>query len=155
MIDGVRTKDLKAITDERGWLMEIFRSDDEAFKEFGQVYVTTAYPGVVKAWHLHREQTDNFTCIRGKMKVVLYDAREGSKTFGEVNEFTVDKENPILITVPPGVYHGFKAMEEEMAYFLNVPDKRYNYDKPDEFRLPPDTDEIPYKWVLTPGKTHG
>ena len=77
MIKGVKIKELRVIPDERGWLMEILRCDDELFKKFGQVYVTTAYPGVVKAWHLHKKQTDNFTCIHGSMKVVLYDDREG------------------------------------------------------------------------------
>ena len=76
MIDGVETKKLRVIPDERGWLMEILRNDDEIYHEFGQVYITTAYPEVVKAWHMHKKQTDNFTCIHGMMKVALYDARE-------------------------------------------------------------------------------
>ena len=155
MIHGVKTKDLKVISDERGWLMEILRSDDKLFEKFGQVYLTTAFPGVVKAWHMHKIQTDNFTCIHGKMKVVIYDAREESTTNGEVNEFTISNENPLLITVPPFVYHGFKALDNETAYFLSIPTEPYNYKKPDEFRLPPDTDKIPYKWALTPGKKHG
>lgn len=155
MIKGVKTKKLKVISDERGWLMEILRNDDEIFRRFGQVYITTAYAGVVKAWHYHKKQTDNFTCIRGTMKVVLYDAREDSPTYREVNEFLIGKENPMLISIPPGVYHGFKAMGEETAYFLSVPTLPYNYEKPDEYRLPPDTRDVPYRWVLTPGRKHG
>jgi len=155
MIQGVFIKKLKVIKDERGWLMEILRCDDEVFEKFGQVYITTAYSGVVKAWHLHKKQTDNFTCIYGKMKVVLYDARENSPTKGEVMEFIIDENNRILITVPPGVYHGFKSEGNETAYFLSIPNLPYNYKEPDEFRLPPDTEEIPYKWVLTPRKVHG
>ena len=58
--------------------MEILRNDDDLFEFFGQVYVTIAYPGVVKAWHMHKKQTDNFTCINGSMKVVLYDGRKQS-----------------------------------------------------------------------------
>ena len=87
MIEGVKTKKLNVIADERGWLMEILRCDDDIFEKFGQVYITTAYPDVVKAWHLHKIQTDNLTCIRGMMKVVLYDGRENSKTYKEINEF--------------------------------------------------------------------
>ena len=155
MIEGVKIKKLKVVPDERGWLMEILRCDDEIFKKFGQVYLTTAYPGVVKAWHLHKIQTDNFTCIHGTMKVVLYDAREDSPTHGEVNEFFVGDKNPMLISVPPFVYHGFKAVGTETAYFLSVPTEQYNYETPDEYRLPPDTEEIPYDWVLDPGKKHG
>jgi dTDP-4-dehydrorhamnose 3,5-epimerase len=155
MIEGVKTKNLKVVPDERGWLMEILRNDDEVFKNFGQVYLTTAYPDVVKAWHYHKKQTDNFTCIKGMMKVALYDDRAGSRTFGEINEFFVGDNNPMLISVPPLVYHGFKAIGIETAYFLSVPTLAYNYKEPDEFRLPADTDKIPYDWLLTPGKRHG
>lgn len=155
MIKGVKTKKLRVIPDERGRLMEILRADDEIFEKFGQVYLTTAYPGVVKAWHYHKKQTDNFTCIRGMMKVALYDAREESSTYKEINEFFVGEKNPILISVPPGVYHGFKAIGTETAYFLSIPSLPYNYEEPDEYRLPPDTKEIPYDWILTPGKRHG
>jgi len=155
MIDGVKTKNLRVIPDERGWLMEILRNDDDIYQEFGQVYITTAYPEVVKAWHMHKKQTDNFTCIHGMMKVALYDAREDSPTYKELNEFFVGEKNPMLISVPPYVYHGFKAVGCETAYFISVPTLPYNYDEPDEFRLPADTDEIPYDWLLTPGKSHG
>ncbi len=155
MIDGIKIKELRVIPDERGWLMEILRNDDEIFKEFGQVYITTAYPEVVKAWHMHKKQTDNFTCIHGMMKVALYDPREDSPTNGEINEFFVGEKNPILISVPPYVYHGFKGIGTGTAYFLSVPTLPYNYNEPDEYRLPADTDEIPYDWLLTPGKSHG
>jgi len=155
MIEGVKTKELRVIPDERGWLMEILRSDDELFEKFGQVYITTAYPNVVKAWHYHKKQTDNFTCIKGMMNVALYDAREDSPTYRAINEFCVGEKNPVLISVPPRVYHGFKAIGTETAYFLSIPTLPYNYEEPDEYRLPPDTKKIPYDWVLTPGKKHG
>src|SRR3990170_5785700 len=100
MIDGVKIKKLKVIPDERGRLMEMLRSDDDLFIKFGQVYMTTAYPGVVKAWHFHKKQTDHFVCVRGMMKVVLYDSREGSPTRGEVNEFFMGDHNPILVQIP-------------------------------------------------------
>ena len=88
--------------------MEILRCDEEIFKGFGQVYLTTVYPGVVKAWHYHKKQVDNFTCVKGMIKVVLYDAREDSPTYKEINEFFIGEKNPLLISVPPLVYHGFK-----------------------------------------------
>lgn len=154
MIEGVKTKRLKVVPDERGWLMEILRRDDDLYQDFGQVYVTTAYPGVVKAWHMHKKQTDNFTCVRGMMKVALYDAREDSSTYGEINEFFVGDKNPMLLSVPPLVYHGFKAIGTDTAYFLSIPTLPYNYQEPDEYRLPPDTPDIPYDWILS-GRKHG
>jgi len=154
-IDGVVVKTLRVIPDERGWLMEILRCDDPIFTKFGQVYITTAYPGVVKGWHYHKKQTDNFTCIHGMMKVALYDARPESKTYKQVMELFVGEKNPVLIHVPPGVYHVFKGIGTETAYFLSVPTLPYNYNEPDEYRLAPDSPEIPYDWGLTPGLKHG
>ena len=146
MIDGVKTKKLKVIPDERGRVMEMLRSDDEFFTKFGQAYITTAYPGVVKGWHFHRVQTDNFTCIAGMMKLVLYDSREKSPTKGEVNEFFLGVHNPQLVVIPPGVMHGFKCISEVEAMVVNCPTEVYNYDEPDEFRVDAHSKEIPYDW---------
>jgi dTDP-4-dehydrorhamnose 3,5-epimerase len=146
MIEGVKTKKLRVIPDERGRLMEILRSDWEVFEKFGQVYITTAYPGVVKAWHYHKIQSDNFAVISGMARVALYDGREGSPTKGEVAEFFIGEHNPLLIHIPPGVYHGFKAVGEAEAIVLNSPTELYNYDSPDEYRLDPYDNDIPYDW---------
>jgi dTDP-4-dehydrorhamnose 3,5-epimerase len=154
-IKGVKLKKLSLIPDERGWLMEILRCDDDLFEKFGQVYLTTAYPNVVKAWHYHKKQTDNFTCVHGMMKVVLYDARPDSPTHGNLMELFVGEKNPLLVHVPPGVYHGFKAVGKKTAFFISIPTLAYNYQEPDEYRLPPDTKEIPYDWGLAPGLKHG
>lgn len=155
VIEGVKIKRLEHIPDERGWLMEILRCDDGIFKNFGQVYITATYPEVVKAWHLHKKQTDNICCIKGVVKVVLYDAREKSPTKKEINEFLIGERNHCLIVIPPGVYHGWKCISQDEAIVINISTEPYNKKTPDEYRLPPDTKEIPYEWVLTPGKKHG
>ena len=151
LIDGVKLKKLKVIPDERGRLMEVLRNDDEFFNKFGQIYVTTAYPGVVKAWHYHKVQTDNFCCVQGMMKVVLYDNRENSPTKGKINEFFVGIHNPILIQIPPLVYHGFKCISEQEAIIINCPTEVYNYEEPDEYRLPAHENDIPYDWIRKDG----
>ncbi len=151
MIDGVKLKNLKVIPDERGRLMEILRGDDDVFERFGQVYMTTTYPGVIKAWHLHKLQTDNIVVVKGMLKLALYDDREGSPTRGEVNEFFIGEHNPVLIQVPTDVYHGWKCMSETEAIAINVPTQPYDYRKPDEHRLPYDSEVIPYDW----GVKHG
>jgi len=151
MIHGVKIKDLRVLPDERGRLMEILRSDDELFTKFGQVYLTTAYPGVTKAWHYHKIQTDNFVVVKGMMKLVLYDSREDSPTHGEVNEFFLGEHNPKLLQIPPYVYHGFKCISEQEAMVINIPTELYNYKKPDEYRLDPHTVEIPYDWARKDG----
>lgn len=146
MIRDVCVKELRVIPDERGRLMEMLRSDDPLFRGFGQVYLTTAYPGVVKAWHYHKKQWDHFVCVRGMMKVVLYDSREGSPTRGEVNEFFLGDHRPILVQIPPLVYHGFKCISDYEAIIINTPTEVYNYKEPDEFRVDPHHNDIPYHW---------
>ena len=151
MIEGVKIKRLKVIPDERGRLMEMLRADDEIFVRFGQVYMTTAYPGAVKAWHYHKKQFDHFVVVRGMMKVVLYDGREKSPTFREINEFFMGEHNPILLQIPPLVHHGFKCIGEAEALVINVPTETYDPRNPDEYRLPPHGGEIPYDWARKDG----
>lgn len=146
MIQDVRTKKLNVLPDERGRVMEILRSDDELFVQFGQIYLTTTYPQVVKAWHLHRRQTDTIATVQGMTKVVLYDGREDSPTRGEINEFFIGQHNPMLIQIPPGVYHGWKCIGREEAMVINCPSEVYRPESPDEYRLPFDSDQIPYRW---------
>ena len=120
-IYGVKVQKLRLIPDDRGWLMEMLRRDWEVFDKFGQAYVTTCYPGAVKAWHYHKLQTDHFTCVHGVAKLALYDAREDSPTKGMINEFYIGTLNPILIKIQPLVYHGFTAVGDEMAMIVNFP----------------------------------
>lgn len=150
-IDGVKTKKLRLIPDERGWLMEILRSDEaDLFRKFGQVYVSATYPGVVKAWHHHTHQIDNFACITGTVKLVLIDTRKGSPTEGVINEFFLGPLNPTLVQVPNLVYHGWKCISTDMALVVNVPSEPYHYDDPDEFRLEPHG-ALPYDWSRKDG----
>jgi len=151
MIDGAEYTPLNPLHDERGFLMEILRSDDEGFMRFGQCYVTAAYPGVVKAWHYHARQTDTFCVLRGMAKVVLYDAREQSPTRGEVNEFFLGELQPARLRIPKGVYHGFKNIGTELCLVLNLPDQLYDYNEPDEYRLDPRADAVPYDWERRDG----
>jgi dTDP-4-dehydrorhamnose 3,5-epimerase len=94
-------------------------------------------------------------CIKGMMKLVLYDEREKSKTKGEINEFVIGERNMLLVQVPPLVWHGFKTISEDFAILMNVPTEVYDYKAPDEFRLPADTKKIPYDWKLAPWLKHG
>lgn len=146
MIEGVIVKKLRIIPDDRGKLMEILRSDDKIFKKFGQVYMTTALPGVVKAWHYHKKQDDNFTCVHGKMRLALYDARPKSPTYKEVNDFVISLENPMLVHIPKNVYHGFKCVSDTEALVINTVTLPYNYKDPDEHRLDPYDNDIQYDW---------
>jgi dTDP-4-dehydrorhamnose 3,5-epimerase len=151
MIEGVTVKELRVIPDDRGRLMEILRCDDDFFTRFGQVYVTTTYPGVVKAWHLHKLQTDHMCAVAGMFRVALYDARPSSPTHGAVQEIYMGVHRPILVRIPPGVYHGWLCVSDDEGMVVNVPDLPYDREHPDEYRLPAETPEIPYDWARRNG----
>jgi dTDP-4-dehydrorhamnose 3,5-epimerase len=151
MIDGVKIKKLKVIPDERGRLMEMMRADDDIFIKFGQVYMTTVCPSVVKGWHYHKKQVDNIVCVKGMLKLVLYDSRDKSPTKGEVNEFFIGEHNPVLVQIPAYVFHGFKGISEKESVVINCPTEPYNFENPDEFRVDPHNNDIPYKWERKDG----
>ncbi len=136
VINGVEVKQLKMISDERGRLMEILRVSETRTQPH-QVYLTTAYENVTKDkeyFHMHKNQTDFFCCVKGKIKLVLVDDRENSKTKGEINEFEIGEENFCLITIPKGVLHAFKSLKGE-AFIINCIDHEYNKENPDELRI--------------------
>lgn len=136
MIEGVKVKKLKVIPDERGRLMEILRVSETKIQP-RQIYLTTAYKNVIKDeeyFHMHKKQTDFFCCVRGKIKLVLVDTREDSKTKGEINEFEIGEENFCLITIPKRALHAFKSLKDE-AFIINCIDHEYNREDPDEFRI--------------------
>jgi dTDP-4-dehydrorhamnose 3,5-epimerase len=150
-IHDVKTKALRLIPDERGWLMEMLRADEpELFTRFGQVYLSATYPGAVKAWHYHEQQIDNFVCVAGMVKLVLVDTRPESPTTGAVNEFFIGVQNPMLVQVPNLVYHGWKCVSTEVALVVNTPTEPYHYSQPDEFRLEPHG-TLPYDWSRKDG----
>ncbi|HEX9094460.1 MAG TPA: dTDP-4-dehydrorhamnose 3,5-epimerase family protein [Coriobacteriia bacterium] len=151
MIEGVKIKDLKVFPDDRGVLMEMWRSDDPDFRAFGQCYITSAHPGVVKAWHHHEKQTDHWVCLVGSAKVGLYDGREGSPTFGEKQTVYLGDAAPRLLIIPAGVEHGFTPCGNESCTVLNIPDRLYDYDNPDELRRPWDDPEIGFEWGVKNG----
>jgi len=147
-IDGVVVKNLKRIIDERGWLMEIFRSDWPEFQKFGQTYMTTCRPGVVKAWHYHKLQWDHFVPIRGNALIGLYDPRDGSPSKGILQEIEVREEEPKFIKIPPMVHHGFTPIDDKDIWVINTPTELYNYMQPDDYRLEWDVPSIGYTWRL-------
>ncbi len=151
LIDGVVIRRSKVLTDERGRLGEIMRADDPWFEKFGQVYFTTTYPGIVKAWHYHKKQTDHFYVVKGTVKIALHDGRKDSPTYGIVNELYLGEHCPGLLRIPPGVEHGWMCVSETEAYIVNITSEVYNYSEPDEFRTDPHNNNIPYDWARKDG----
>lgn len=149
MIEGVIIKQLKQIPDERGKVMHMLRSDDPIFEQFGEIYFSVAYPGVIKAWHLHKKMTLNYAVVSGMIKLVLYDGRKDSKTNGEIQEIFLGEDNYALVKIPPGIYNGFKNIGVKPAIVANC--ATIPYDPEEIVRIDPFKNRIPYKWDLKHG----
>ena len=149
MIDGVVVKPLQRIPDERGYIMHMLRADAPEFERFGEIYFSTAYPGVIKAWHLHKEMTLNYAVVLGMIKLVLYDDREGSPTKGEIQELFIGQENYQLVKIPPKIWNGFKSIGTEMVILANC--ATLPHDSGEIVRKPPFDPSIPYDWGLKHG----
>jgi dTDP-4-dehydrorhamnose 3,5-epimerase len=149
VIDGVFIHPLRQIPDERGRIMHMIRSDDPHFEQFGEIYFSVVYPGVVKAWHIHREMTLNYAVITGSIKLVLFDDRTDSPTRGEVQEVFMGDHQYVLVRVPPMVWNGFKGVGESAAIVANCASTPHD---PEEIsRLDPFDNHIPYDWSLRHG----
>lgn len=146
MITGVGVHDLKQVPDERGKVMHMLRKTDPWFREFGEIYFSTVYPAVVKGWHLHKRMTLNYAVIVGMIKLVIYDGREDSATFGQCEEFFIGESNYQLITIPPLIWNGFKGVGTVPAIVANCATMPHD---PDEIvRKDPFDESIPYDWGL-------
>ena len=146
MIDGVRIVPLRQIPDERGKVMHMLRRTDPHFQEFGEVYFSVVFPGAIKGWHLHRRMVINYAVPHGRIKLVLYDERAGSPTCGEVQEVFLGEDNYALVSVPVGVWNGFKGYGTTAALVCNCATIVHD---PDEIeRLDPFDPRIPYDWSL-------
>ncbi len=147
MIEGVKIKQLKRNADERGFLMEMLRVDDQDyFERYQQSYVSMNYPGVIRAWHYHKKQKDIWVCVKGMIKAVLYDIRDNSPTKGEVQEVFMGENNMVMLKIPIGVHHGYKTVGLEPSLLINFPDQLY--DPGDEYREPYNSENIPYNWDI-------
>ena len=146
MIDGVLINPLKQILDERGKIMHMLRSDDEYFEKFGEIYFSFVYPGVVKAWHLHKKMKLNYAVPHGRIKLVLYDDRKDSPSRGELAELIIGPENYKLVTIPPMVWNGFKGLGNMMSIVANC--ATLPHDPEEIIRIDPFENDIPYNWSL-------
>lgn len=146
MIDGVLVVPLRRIADERGTILHMLRVTDPHFQQFGEIYFSTIYPGVVKGWHRHREMTLNYACVSGRIKLVLYDDREGSPTRGALMEQFLGPDHYALVVIPPGVWNGFKGMGTETAIVANCCTHAHDPSRSD--RLDPFTNDLPYDWAV-------
>ena len=146
MIFDVKITKLKIISDDRGKVMHMLRTDSPAFKEFGEIYFSTIYKDSIKAWHLHKEATLNYACISGRVKLVLYDDRIESSSRGKYEEIILTPKKYFLITIPPNIWNGFKGLDEGesiIANCLNLP-----HNEKEMVREDPQSKKFHYNWKI-------
>lgn len=146
MIKDVVVTPMRKICDDRGRIMHIVKSSDDIYTQFGEVYCSTVYPGVVKGWHIHDKMTLNYVVLKGMIKFVLYDDRKDSPTFGQLQEVCLGDHHYVRVTVPPGVWNGFMGLGNEEALVVNFTD--IPHDPTEIHRLDPHENHIPYSWAV-------
>jgi len=146
-IAGVIVYEIRNVLKDTGVLTEMYRRDWNLDSgTVAQVFQVVLDPGSVSAWHAHGETQDRLFASQGRVKIVLFDAREGSPSRGVLSELRLGRERPALVTIPPGVWHGVQNVGAGPAVIVNLVDREYQYEDPDHWRLPPDSPEIPYRF---------
>lgn len=130
--------------DDRGDLCELLTLRDGGFEPIVHVYQVNTIPGSVRAWVYHKHQWDRLSYTEGKLRVVLYDIRPDSPSFGKLDVLDVGVLNPVRLHIPPLVIHAVQNRGKENASFINMPTEIYDPSNPDKARLPPDHPDIPY-----------
>lgn len=145
-IDGVVAKEVANVVTNDGYLTELWRQEwDDA--GVGQVFQRAFQAGAVSAWHVHERTTDRLFCVVGRVLVVVYDARPESDTAGNIAEYRIGSVRPMLITIPPGVYHGVKNIGAKTAIVMNMVNVAYDYHDPDHWKVSADSEKIPYRFA--------
>ncbi len=150
-VDGVKFRPTRPVAHEEGHVTEVARvSWDIIEAPIVQVHITTTLAGRVRAWGLHQYGTDRLFVVAGLIKFAVFDGRTDSPTFGKLVEQMVSEKNPGLLTIPPNLYHGWKNIGTTESVIINMPDRMYDYEKPDALDLPWDSEAaerlIPYRW---------
>ena len=145
LIDGVIVKDVKSVVSQNAVITELFRNDwGLGDDDLHQATLLAFHPGVTTAWDLHERQKDHVMCIKGVLRLALYDDRKKSSTRGDVDVFYLSEKRPQLIVIPPNIWHAFQNLLNETSQIVNFFNHRFQHKEPDSWHLPSDTDRIPY-----------
>jgi len=151
-IDGVSIREVLHVPRDHGVITEMYRREwDPTGLPVVHIYQSRLFPGAIGAWSCHTRSIDRLFVNQGQLKIVLYDARDDSPTHGQLMELHAGDARPAFLVIPTGVWHGLQNVGAHDALMVNFPTFAYNYEDPDHWRLPWDTEEIPYRWKAAPG----
>lgn len=146
-IQGVLFRESKNVMTERAVVRECYRKDWALHdREIKHIIAVSSWPRQITGWHKHLIQTDHVFVVKGTFKGVLFDDRDESPTRGEIQVIQLSDMRPGVLVIPPGIWHAFENLTMEPATLLNYFDREYQYDDPDEYKLPFDTPDIPYSF---------
>jgi len=150
LIDGVQVKAFPLWPDDRGYFLEVARLGQGLVSEFPaastQVSAALNYPGIIKAFHYHKFQTDYWVPAAGLFQIALVDLRTASRTYAAKNTFYVGALRPWQLLIPPGVAHGYKIIGQQPSVLVYITNR--TYDPSDEGRIPYNDPDIAYDWEL-------
>jgi dTDP-4-dehydrorhamnose 3,5-epimerase len=126
-IEGVEIRHLRKFSDDRGWLIEIFRHDGlEEDRWPVMTYISCTLPGVARGPHEHVDQTDGFGFVGpSNFKLYLWDTRKDSPTYGHRHVEVMGESNPAAVWIPPGVVHAYRNVGDVPGLVLNAPNRLY------------------------------
>jgi dTDP-4-dehydrorhamnose 3,5-epimerase len=150
LIEGVRIQPFPVWPDDRGYFLEVARLQQGLVSDFPaastQVSSAFNYPGIIKAFHYHKRQTDYWVPAAGLLQVALVDLRRESHSYGAKNTLYVGALRPWQLIIPPGVAHGYKVIGEQPSVLVYITNRIY--DPKDEGRIPYNETAIAYDWEL-------
>jgi dTDP-4-dehydrorhamnose 3,5-epimerase len=149
-IEGVFIREVLHVPRDHGVLTEVYRPEwDPTSLPVVHIYQSRLFPGAVGAWSCHTKTIDRLFVSQGHIKVVLYDGREESPSYGRLMELHAGDARPAFLVLPTGIWHGLQNLGATDALVLNIPSRAYDYVDPDHYRLPYDSPEIPYTWITS------
>ena len=146
IIKGVKIIEKKIISDSRGKILHMLRNDDKNFQKFGEIYFSIAYPGVIKGWHEHTKQVQNYCVVDGMIKLVMYDNRKESGSYQKLQELFLGDENYCLVTIPTGIIMGYKCIGNKKSILANC--STLPHDPSEMISYDPVGDKVPYNWEI-------
>jgi dTDP-4-dehydrorhamnose 3,5-epimerase len=150
LIQGVYIKEVRHVPRDHGVITEMYRPGwDPTGLPIVHAYQSRLFPGAIGAWSCHERSIDRVFVNQGHVKLVLFDGRDGSPTQGRLNILHLGDVRPAFAILPTGVWHGVQNLGPSDALFINFPSLPYQYEDPDHYRLPWDTDKIPYDWDVS------
>jgi len=151
-IEGVTFSRLVPHVDHRGSLTEVLNFANQFWEEpVVYAYCITIMPGRIKGWGMHKLQSDRYFLVSGSARVVLYDGREDSSSYGQFEIHHLSRSAPGLLLIPPGVWHADQNGGDDEAMIMNFPTHPYDRAAPDKYRIDPHSGEIPFDWALRDG----